>query len=92
MTDCLVCGRPATDLHHWPETIGMGRNRKRHPELPTVPVCRSCHMRAGDADVIEALIAKAPGYWRARGEWERAEPYYERFVARREYMTAGGLR
>lgn len=40
---------------------------------------------AGDVDVMEVLVCKAPDYWRDMGEWENAEPYYERFASRREY-------
>jgi hypothetical protein len=66
----------------------MGRNRKKHPELPWVPLCRACHDRDGTEAFTQALIAKAPAYWQARGEWEAARPYFERFVARRSYREA----
>ena len=84
---CLYCGRLATDRHHWPETVGMGRNRKLHPELPTVPLCRVCHTEchAGNEAVTIRLIERAPAYWFNEGVWAEARPYYERFVSRREY-------
>ena len=86
---CLVCLSDATDSHHWPEQIGMGRNRKK-VNLPTVPLCRVCHDRYHDGHqgVVDELVRQAPAYWQSRGEWEWARPYLERFVARREYLGA----
>lgn len=87
---CIVgCGREATEPHHWPGAVGMGRNRKKHPALPTVPICRTCHdlYGGGNEAVTLALIANAPAYWQAQGTWEVARPYLERFVGRREYLV-----
>jgi hypothetical protein len=65
----------------------MGRNRKR-VDLPIVPMCHVCHMRQheGHGPTIERLIRKAPLYWQATGQWDKAMPYFERFMARREYL------
>lgn len=90
MSECIVaCGRTATTNAHWPEAVG-NRKRKRHPELPTLPLCTECHTRqhAGHPPTIEALIANAPPYWKSQGTWEQARPYYERYLARREYLEA----
>ena len=86
---CLVCLSDATDPHHWPEQVGMGRSRKK-VNLPEVPLCRTCHDKYHDGcqSVCDELIRQAPAYWRSRGEWEWARPYLERFVARREYLGA----
>lgn len=85
---CLSCGREPTDRHHFPQAVGLGRNRKR-VDLPTIPLCRTCHtkMHAGDRDVTERVVTKAPGYWQAVGEWERAEPLFRRWLSRREYRA-----
>jgi len=84
---CLICGAPYPENCHWPEAVGMGRNRRK-VNLPVVKMCHSCHMRqhAGDEAVIEALIRKAPEYWQATGQWDKAMPYFERFMAKREYL------
>jgi len=86
-THCLVCNGPDLENCHWPEAVG-NRKRKKHPELPVVPMCRVCHMRQheGHGPTIERLIRKAPLYWRATGQWDKAMPYFERFMARREYL------
>ena len=86
-THCLVCNAPNPETCHWPEAVGMGRNRKR-VDLPIVPMCHVCHMRQheGHGPTIERLIRKAPLYWQATGQWYKAMPYYERFMARREYL------
>ena len=92
--ECLCgCGREGIDQHHFPQAIGMGRNRKRVDLLPTVPLCRVCHTECHMGLHTETLIAKAPVYWQSVGEWERAEPVYERWLARREYrVVTGGQR
>lgn len=64
----------------------MGRNRKKHPELPWIPLCRACHDLDGTEAMTLALIAKAPDWWKAQGEWANAEPYFERFVSKRRYQ------
>jgi hypothetical protein len=66
----------------------MGRNRKKHPELPTVPLCWKCHAREDDEETINELIQKAPGYWMSTGQWELAYPLYARFLGRREFIEA----
>ena len=89
MDRCLVCGRPA-ETAHWPLAVGMGRNRGK-VELPTVPLCVKCHefgQHLGDEEVICKLIERAPEYWQAMGEWEFAEPFFERYVTRRRYLEA----
>ena len=86
---CLICGAPYPENCHWPEAVGMGRNRKR-VDLPIVPMCHVCHMRQheGHGPTIERLIRKAPLYWQATGQWDKAMPYFERFMTRREYLEA----
>lgn len=89
---CLVCGREPAEKAHWPYAVGMGRNRRK-VDLPTVPLCPE-HHRLGpgnahaDGWVVDELIAKAPDYWRSVGEWERAEPLFDRWLAKREYREA----
>ena len=85
---CLVCNAPYAAEAHWPEAVGMGRNRRK-VDLPTLPMCHACHMRqhAGHGPTIERLIRKAPMYWQATGEWQWAKPYYDRFLSRREYRA-----
>ena len=70
----------------------MGRNRKKHPELPTVYICRECHDLAEDNDeaTVNRLIEKAPKYWTETGQMELAYPYFARFLARREYIRSVG--
>lgn len=38
--------------------------------------------------MVEALIRKAPGYWRACGEWEQNREAYETWCSRRKYREA----
>ena len=86
---CLVCGRQGTDGAHWPQPVGMGRNRKRLTELPTIPLCRTCHtkMHAGDKDTTAKVVAKVEAYWREVGEWEHVEPLFRAWLSRREYLA-----
>ena len=87
---CLLCGREATDPAHFPVHTGMGRKRKKDDGLPRVPLCRQCHTEQHMGLHTETLIARAPAYWQSIGEWERAEPVYERWLARREYRAVTG--
>jgi hypothetical protein len=87
---CLSCGSHfQIERAHWPKAVGIGRNRKR-ADLPTVPLCRTCHtkMHAGDRGVTERVVAEAPGYWQDMGEWDFAEPLFRRWLSRREYLEA----
>jgi len=42
----------------------------------------------GDEEVTCKLIDRAPGYWMDMGEWEFAEPFFERYMSRRMYLEA----
>jgi hypothetical protein len=88
---CLVCGSHSqVERAHWPYAVGMGRSRKK-VELPTLPICVRCHefgQHLGDEEITRKLIDRAPAYWQEMDEWEFARPYYERFVARLEYLEA----
>ena len=88
---CLVCGSTyQVENAHWPKAVGIGRSRKK-VKLPTLPICIRCHefgQHMGDETITLTLIAKAPDWWRMHDEWEFARPWYERFVAKREYLEA----
>jgi hypothetical protein len=94
--ECLACGSAfQVERAHWPYAVGMGRKRKK-VDLPTIPLCIRCHefgQHMGSQEVIELIIARAPGYWIAEGTWENARPYYERYLSKRAYIleTARGL-
>jgi hypothetical protein len=89
---CLVCGSHfQVEAAHWPFAVGMGRSRKKHPELPTLPLCVRCHefgQHMGSKRIIQTIIARAPAYWRSVGEWENARPYYERWLGLRAYKQS----
>jgi hypothetical protein len=82
VVQCLVCGKQATDMHHWPRTRRYG--------TAVLPLCRECHTAAhwGKAETVEALIRGAPGYWRSVGEWEQNREAYETWCAKRRYCEA----
>lgn len=88
---CLSCGSHfQIERAHWPKAVGMGRNRKK-VKLPTLPLCVRCHefgVHVGDEEITCKLIDRAPGYWQDMGEWERAEPLFDRWLSRREYLEA----
>ena len=89
---CLSCGSHfQAERAHWPYAVGIGRNRKK-VELPTAPLCVKCHefgQHVGmDEEITRKLIERAPIYWQAMGEWEFAEPFYERWMERRRYLEA----
>jgi hypothetical protein len=66
----------------------MGRKRKKDDGLPKIPTCHACHMRLHHDDQALVLLAieRAPGYWKRRGLWDQARPYFETFLARRQYL------
>jgi hypothetical protein len=80
MEPCLLCGKPATDDHHFPYTRRYG--------TATVPLCRTCHTDAHWGRHTERLIDLAPGYWKRVGEWEANAEAYERWCGRRRYLEA----
>ena len=88
---CLCCGMPSTDDAHFPIHRGMG-GRPGNDYLPMVRLCHKCHMsqHAGNERTILTLICKAPGWWQSKGEWTEAEPFFRRYMARREYREAVG--
>ena len=79
---CLICGGEPTDTHHWPKTRRYGDT--------TVPLCRVCHTECHMGFHTETLIAKAPEWWRATGQWETARPLFEVYMGRREYLAMTG--
>ncbi len=82
---CLTCGRPDTDESHFPIHVGMGRNKRKVTEyLPTIRQCRRCHVALGQGEawVWELALARAPRYWKARGEWEKARPIFNAWLAK----------
>ena len=77
---CLVCGHPGpSETAHWPRTRRYGN--------AFVPLCRICHdaQHWGRAEVVEALIARAPGYWKREGLWELFEEEYTSWCEKRRY-------
>jgi hypothetical protein len=86
---CLICfSYVPLHRHHWPRTRRYGS--------ATVPLCPVCHTKAHAADpqTIQALIERAPDYWRAQGTWEANRADYERFLDRRRYYEqcrTGGI-
>lgn len=77
---CLICHAWATDNHHWPRAIGMGRKREKVGGL-TVPLCRVCHSQCHSGHHTETLIEEAPGYWNAVGmDYEET---FDTWLARR---------
>jgi hypothetical protein len=85
---CIVCGSTfMVEAAHWPYAVGMGRNRKK-VNLPTVPLCVKCHefgQHMGDEEVIAALIELAPRHWKESGQWEDAQPHFERWLSKRQF-------
>ena len=91
--NCLICGSSyQVENAHWPSAVGLGRSRKKHPELPVIPLCSECHksQHAGDEETVQQIIERAPRYWTETGQMELAYPYYARFLARREYIRSVG--
>lgn len=91
--ECLCeCGRQATDDAHFPKHTGAGRKRREDDGLPRIPLCHQCHMalHVADRETTETVIAKAPDWWKSRGEWETAEPFFEVYMGRREYLAMMG--
>lgn len=88
---CLVCGDTWVELHHYPKTRGMGgRSEESLAALPTVPLCTRCHdqFHHGAGYIQAALEEKAPDYWKASGQWERAKSLLEAYAERRLYLEA----
>jgi len=84
--NCLVCQGPATDRHHFPRAIGMGRKRKKVGGL-IVPLCRVCHTETHAGHHTEVLIEEAPGYWQAVGaDWEQT---FDTWVSGRRLREVG---
>lgn len=90
---CLICGRGGT-LHdcHWPIAKGMGgRSKAEDAKLPRVPMCFRHHIEGehgADHDIIEILIARAPGYWESIGKWEQYRETFEKWVELYRYKQA----
>jgi len=84
---CLTCGHKDTEESHFPLHVGMGRNKKKVTQyLPTIRQCRRCHVALGQGEawVWELAAARAPSYWKAVGEWEKARPVFETWLAKRQ--------
>ena len=88
---CLVCGKhgPSHEAH-WPVAKGMGgRSPEEESKLPKVPMCFECHIggehTSASERVTKRLIARAPGYWQDRGEWEAYQETFERWASLYEH-------
>ena len=82
---CIVCHRPGpSEEAHWPLSRRYG--------TATVPLCHECHsaLHWGKAAIVELVIARAPGYWRAVGEWAANADVYEAWCGKRRYQEAVG--
>jgi len=86
--NCLICGKwgDRLDRHHFPRSVGAGRNRKNDDGL-TVPLCRVCHTQAHAGHHTDRLIQQAPGYWESVGE--DYEQVFDTWLARRRLREAG---
>ena len=55
LTDCYICGAPATDRHH----MLHGRMRKKADQYGLiVPLCRTCHMLLHDHGDYDKQLQK----------------------------------
>ena len=82
---CLTCGRQGTEESHFPINVGMGRNKRKAKEyLPTIRQCRRCHVALGQGEawVWKLAVARAPHYWKTTGEWEKARPIFNTWLAK----------
>jgi len=90
---CLVCecGRVLLQKAHFPIHRGMGgRSEEEDAKLPKVWLCLFCHnrMHHGEPWTIARLIERAPAYWKEAGEWDVAQPVFETWLAKQEYLRA----
>lgn len=83
---CLLCkpGQQETPSEeaHWPLSRRYG--------TATIPMCRKHHdaLHWGRVETVERVIDRAPGYWRAVGEWEANADCYEAWCGKRRYLKA----
>ena len=48
ITACIYCGEPASDRHHYKESIAnSGRKRRYANKEETLPTCRECNLLLG---------------------------------------------
>jgi hypothetical protein len=83
---CLLCkpGEQTTpsETAHWPLSRRYGS--------AVIPMCRKHHdaLHWGRREIVEAVIDRAPGYWRSVGEWEQNIEVYENWCSKRRYLEA----
>lgn len=87
---CIICNRPATEVHHL--IYGQGMRAKADADGITAPVCRECHadIHAGDPAAhlsrIIGQLAWERWYLTDYGDAERLDK-----EARAEFMRRYGI-